>query len=522
MRMAARLARDPVVPRICCTRKKTGQQAGISISRKFPKARRALTSFSIQCSNDGVSAPQLQQLYRKLPSVDQLLGRPRVASLLRDHAHDLVVEEIRAVLEETRSAMDSGTWDNGAGSGDAGAVRDLVEERVVERLAKLSEPSLRKVINATGVILHTNLGRAPLSENVVEAIRRTAGGYTNLEYDLGSGRRGKRDIHAGALLQRLLGAPAIVVNNNAAAVFLVLNELAGDGEVLVSRGELIEIGDGFRIPDIMARSGAKLREIGATNRTHIDDYRSAVSEQTRLLLRVHRSNFRMVGFTSRPSLQELVALGRETGLPVVEDLGSGCLYDFTKAGFEEEPPVSASLRAGADLVTFSGDKLLGGPQAGIIAGSEEWVRRVRRNPLFRALRVDKLTYAALEATLADYLFGRFDQIPVLRMVRETGEQLAERARRVGEGLGPGHRDRWELTPGQSVLGGGSTPQQTLPTTLISVRPVSGRSIAILENELRLADPPVIARCENDRLLLDLRTVLREEEDALIEILQAVL
>ena len=481
-----------------------------------------MTCFSAQCSNDGVSVPQLQQLYRKLPSVDQLLGRPRVEALLRGHARDLVVEEIRAVLEETRNAIASGTWTREVQSNEAETVTDLLEGRVVERIVKLEEPSLRKVINATGVILHTNLGRAPLSENVVEAIQRIAGGYTNLEYDLSSGRRGKRDVHAGGLLQRLLGAPAIVVNNNAAAVFLVLNELAAGGEVLVSRGELIEIGDGFRIPDIMARSGAKLREVGATNRTHIDDYRNAVSEQTRLLLRVHQSNFRMVGFTSRPSLEELLDLGRETGLPVVEDLGSGCLYDFTKAGLEEEPPVSASLRAGVDLVTFSGDKLLGGPQAGIIAGNGDWVQRVRRNPLFRALRVDKLSYAALEATLADYLFGRFDRIPVLRMVRETGAQISERARRVGEALGPDHQDRWDLTPGQSVLGGGSTPDQTLPTTLISVRPGRGRSIAILESELRRANPPVIARCENDRLLLDLRTVSREEEDALIEILQAIL
>ena len=454
--------------------------------------------------------------------MDQLLGRPRVEALLRRLAHDLVVEEIRAALEEVRSEIAAGTWADGVDSSDAETVANLVEDRVAERIEKLREPSLRRVINATGVILHTNLGRAPLSENVVEAIRQTAAGYTNLEYDLASGRRGKRDVHAGGLLERLLGAPAVVVNNNAAAVFLVLNELAGDGEVLVSRGELIEIGDGFRIPDIMARSGAKLREVGATNRTHIGDYRTSVSERTRLLLRVHRSNFRMIGFTSRPSLEELVALGRETGLPVVEDLGSGCLYDFTKAGFEEEPPVSASLGAGVDLVTFSGDKLLGGPQAGIIVGGKKWVQRVRRNPLFRALRVDKLTYAALEATLSDYLFGRFDQIPVLRMVRETEKQIAERARQLGERLGPHHRERWELTAGQSVLGGGSTPEQTLPTTLISIRPSPGRSIAILESKLRLGNPPVIARCENDRLLLDLRTVSREEEDALIEILQTVL
>ena len=451
-----------------------------------------------------------------------MLCRPGMEALLRRLPRDLVVGEIRSVLEEVRNAIASGEWAKEDPPEGTETVTGLVEDQVAERLERLQRPSLRKVINATGVILHTNLGRAPLSENVIEAIRRTAGGYTNLEYDLGSGRRGKRDVHAGALLERLLGAPAIVVNNNAAAVFLVLNELAGGGEVLVSRGELIEIGDGFRIPDIMASSGAKLREVGATNRTHIDDYRNAITEHSRVLLRVHRSNFRMVGFTSRPCLEELVDLGRETGLPVVEDLGSGCLYDFTKEGFEEEPPVSASLQAGAGLVTFSGDKLLGGPQAGIIVGGGEWVRRVRRNPLFRALRVDKLSYAALEATLADYLFGRFDRIPVLRMVRETDERIAARARRVGEGLGPAHQDRWELVPGQSVLGGGSTPEQTLPTTLISVHPGPGRSVAILERELRRADPPVIARCENGRLLLDLRTVSREEEDALVSNLRTVL
>ena len=486
------------------------------------RAARTLTCFSAQCSNDGVSAPQPQQLYRKLPSVDQLLGRPRVEALLRRHPRDLVVGEIRAVLKQTRSAIASGEWARGAQPDGAETVSGLLEGQVIERLARFAQPSLRKVINATGVILHTNLGRAPLSENALEAIRRTAGGYTNLEYDLGSGRRGKRDVHAGGLLERLLGAAAIVVNNNAAAVFLVLNELAADGEVLVSRGELIEIGGGFRIPDIMARSGAKLREVGTTNRTRIGDYRNALGGQARLLLRVHRSNFRMVGFTSRPSLAELVDLGRQTGLPVVEDLGSGCLYDFAKAGFEEEPPVAASLQAGVDLVTFSGDKLLGGPQAGIIAGGREWVQRVRRNPLFRALRVDKLSYAALEATLADYLFGRFDRIPVLRMVRETDKRIAERARRVGEALGPDHQDRWELAPGQSVLGGGSAPEQTLPTTLISIRPVPGRSVAVLERELRRADPPVVARCENDRLVVDLRTVAPEEEDTLIAKLQAVL
>ena len=446
--------------------------------------------------------------------MDDLLGRPRVEEWLQANPRELVVAEIRETLGEARTAIRDGLWDDGPPAEWSGDISEHVEERVAQRLEARGQPSLRKVINATGVILHTNLGRAPLSERAVEAVRRTAGGYSNLEYELGQGQRGKRDVHAGELLEKLLGAPAVVVNNNAAAIFLVLNELAQDGEVVVSRGELIEIGDGFRIPDIMSRSGVRLHEVGATNRTHIADYRAAVNQDTRLLLRVHHSNFRMVGFTSRPRLEELVSLGKELGLPVVEDLGSGCLYDLTGAGFDDEPRVTASLQAGVDLVTFSGDKLLGGPQAGIIAGRAEWVRRARRNPLFRALRVDKLTYAALEATLRDYLFQRYDEIPALRMVRESAESIRQRAERfVNSMCDTG--GSIELVPGQSVLGGGSTPAETLPTTLIAVTPPNGLSAAKLEQRLRQqGDPPVIARCERDRVLLDLRTVSREDEEGL--------
>jgi L-seryl-tRNA(Ser) seleniumtransferase len=316
------------------------------------------------------------------------------------------------------------------------------------------------------------------------------------------------------LLEKLLGAPAIVVNNNAAAIFLVLNELASDGEVIVSRGELIEIGDGFRIPDIMARSGVTLRETGTTNRTALSDYRDAVSEKTRMLLRVHPSNFRIVGFTARPALDELVALGGELQLPVVEDLGSGCLYDFAQQGFENEPPVVESLRAGVDLVTFSGDKLLGGPQAGIIAGKPEWLRRVRRNPLFRALRVDKLTCAALEATLRDYLFGRYDRIPVLRMIRASAEEIRRRAEGFVADLSLGDSISIELAAGESVLGGGSTPAQSIPTTLIRIQPGNGQSVARIEARLRQGDPPVVARIEDNCLLIDLRTVHPKEEEGL--------
>lgn len=461
---------------------------------------------------------------RRVPSVDELLKRPRIEERAKGSGRALVVAEARAVLDELRQAIrkPSGPAEGANQSINTASLADAAEEKIIRRLNALGSPSLQRVINATGVVLHTNLGRAPLSEAAVRAITETAGGYSNLEYDLASGKRGKRDLHAGGLLEKLLGAPAIVVNNNAAAIFLVLNELASDGEVIVSRGELIEIGDGFRIPDILARSGATLREVGTTNRTGLADYRDAVSERTRMLLRVHPSNFRVVGFTARPGLDELVALGGELQLPVVEDLGSGCLYDFAQQGFEDEPPVVESLRAGTDLVTFSGDKLLGGPQAGIIAGKPEWLRRVRRNPLFRALRVDKLTYAALEATLRDYLFGRYDHIPLLRMIRAGAEDIQRRAERFVGGLSLGESISISLQSGESVLGGGSTPAQSIPTTLIRIRTGKGRSVARIEASLRQGDQPVVARIEDDALLIDLRTVQAAEEEPLTNALRSAL
>jgi L-seryl-tRNA(Ser) seleniumtransferase len=445
---------------------------------------------------------------RQLPSVDRLLGGEAATGWLAAYPRALVVEEIRAAIEEARRAIGGGERENGQppAAGDKAAVEAGIAAEVGRRLERHSRPSLGPVINATGVILHTNLGRAPLSASALEAIAATAGGYSNLEYDLAAGGRGRRDVHAAALLERLLGAPALVVNNNAAAIFLVLNELAAGGEVVVSRGELIEIGDGFRIPDILAKSGARLREVGTTNRTRIEDYRAAIGEQTRLLLRVHPSNFRIVGFTARPSLEELVALSRESGLPLVEDLGSGCLYDFAPLGLTGEPTVTASLDAGVDVVTFSGDKLLGGPQAGLIAGRDERIARIRRNPLFRALRADKLAYAALEATLRDYLLERWDCIPVLRMARQTPEELRARSECFVETLGQGIAARVELLAGESVLGGGSTPGQGLPTTLVAVQPAAEITLAQLEQRLRCGHPPVLARLEDERLLIDLRTV----------------
>ncbi len=398
-------------------------------------------------------------------------------------------------MEQARTAARSG-----------GAPVDI-DAAVASALEPLAASSLRRIINATGVVLHTNLGRAPLAPFA------PVFGYSNLEYDLGAGKRGRRDVHIAGLLERLLGRPAIAVNNNAAAVFLALRELAGGYEAIVSRGELIEIGEGFRIPEIMAQSGAVLREVGTTNRTRIDDYRAAITERTRVLLRVHPSNFRIHGFTARPSLEELAALGRETGIPVYEDLGSGCVTDLRPWGLDE-PLAQASLAAGADLVSFSGDKLLGGPQAGILAGRADLVERLRRNPLYRALRLDKLILQALGTVLGHLVFERWDQIPALRMLRAPAAEIRERALRV---LGALEGIPAEVVEADSVIGGGSTPEQAIPTWVIAIR---AEDTARLERGLREADPPVLARIEDGRVCLDLRTVFPEEEAELIAALRA--
>src|SRR5881628_1758159 len=352
-----------------------------------------------------VSAEQAE-LLRQIPSVDELVAQPRLAALSKRTDRNVVVEVARAVLADLRARI-AGDSNWSAVALNPGSVEELITAAVERMLSR----SLQPVINATGVILHTNLGRAPLPEAAVEEFRRTATQYSNLEYDLEAGARGNRDVHTAELLTRLSGGEsAIVVNNCAAAILVVLAALARGGEVIVSRGELIEIGDGFRIPEIMEQSGAILREVGTTNRTHLADYENAISEKTRVLLRVHPSNFKVTGFTDKPSIEELVALGQRSGLPLVEDLGSGCLVDLSEFGVSE-PTVKQSVDAGVSLVMFSGDKLLGGPQAGIIAGKKELVARVRRYPLFRALRVDKLTIAVLEATLGAYLRTAWDEIP---------------------------------------------------------------------------------------------------------------
>jgi len=410
----------------------------------------------------------------------------------------LIVDEVRRVLETIREDIRAGKHTDPSS----------VEARVEENLGHLEAPSLRRVINATGVVLHTNLGRAPLTN--FEPLP----GYSNLEYDLTAGARGKRDVHTADLLERLVGAPGIAVNNNAAAIYLALNELAAGFEVIVSRGELIEIGDGFRIPDIMQRSGAVLREVGTTNRTRIDDYREAINERTRLLLRVHPSNFRIEGFTARPELRELVALGAERGVPVYEDLGSGCVADLRAFGIEE-PLVGDSLRAGVSLVSFSGDKLLGGPQAGILAGERRLITRLRRNPMFRALRLDKLIYQALEATLRNLLLERWDQIPALMMISQSTQELRTRTESFAQRL---RAVRTEILEGSSLIGGGATPEQPLASWLVAVQCAD---VVEVERQCRLSDPPVIARIEDDRVLFDLRTVFPSEEEELARVILQV-
>ncbi len=461
------------------------------------------------------------ELLRRIPSVDELLAQPRLAALAGRVDRSLLVEVTRAVLAEVRATI----------AGDPGFTAQILdpgslEERIAAQVERILARSLQPVINATGVILHTNLGRAPLPPAVIEEFRRTITQYTNLEYDLAAGARGKRDVHTAHLLERLTGAEsAIVVNNCAAAVLVVLAALAKGGEVIVSRGELIEIGDGFRIPEIMAESGAVLREIGTTNRTRVADYENAIHQKTRLLLRVHPSNFAITGFAEKPSLEELVALSRRSGLPLVEDLGSGCLVDLTESGISE-PVVRRSIEAGVSLVTFSGDKLLGGPQAGIIAGTKELVMRVRRHPLFRALRVDKLTTAALEATLGAYLRAAWDEIPTLRLIRASSQEIKRRAENLLRELRPElplDEVELDIVDGTSLAGGGSTPEQSLPTKVIRIASVR-YSAAQLEQRLRRAPAgaSVIARVEEDRLVLDLRTVFPEQEPALIATLAAVL
>lgn len=458
-------------------------------------------------------------LYRKLPAVDELLRRAELATLVAEEGQVVVIEAARTVLAAVRREIASGHLDE---QGVDLALGGLAEA-VVRNLRRNLAPSLRNVINATGVILHTNLGRAPLPAAALDHIRNTALTYSNLEFNLDGGERGKRDIHVDRLFRRLLNreqeeTSTIVVNNNAAAVLLALNTFAEGGEVIVSRGELVEIGGSFRIPDVMSKSSAILREVGTTNRTRIADYEYAINDRTKLLLRVHRSNFEITGFTEQPELRQLVALAQERKIPFLEDLGSGALFDLRSVGIGCEPTLLESLDAGVDLVTYSGDKLLGGPQAGMLSGRAELVARARANSLFRALRVDKLTYAALEVTLLAYIRQDYDSIPTLRMIRLDVDEISNRAEALCA-KAPGELSL-ELRDGESLLGGGSAPSATLPTRLLALTSES-LSADQLAASLRQNDPPIIARVEDGQVLLDLRTVLPGQDSLIASALVAI-
>jgi L-seryl-tRNA(Ser) seleniumtransferase len=452
---------------------------------------------------------------RDIPSIEQLRQRASLRALEERYGRESIVRALRSEAEAMRQRLAEGT----APADIAAAIEAAIPARVLSD----SAPSLVPVINATGVIIHTNLGRAPLSEAAIARVAEVAAGYSNLEYDLGKGSRGHRDQHAERLLCQVTGAEAaVVVNNNAAATLLVLAALAAGREVLISRGELIEIGGSFRVPDVMAQSGARLREVGTTNRTRLSDYSAAISDKTVIILRVHPSNFRIEGFTERPSINELVALAHRFNVPVVEDLGSGYLgFAGNTQALREEPNVITSIAAGADLVLFSGDKLLGGPQSGIIVGKTHLVSAVRRHPLMRAFRVDKMTCAALEATLGEIAAGRtLASIPVAVMIGLSPESIDRRAQAlVGRLESAGIRAA--IIDGFSTIGGGSAPGSTLPTRLVSID--SGRQSPVaVEEALRHCSPPIIARIEHDSVVLDLRTVAAGQDDLLASLLVSAL
>jgi L-seryl-tRNA(Ser) seleniumtransferase len=441
--------------------------------------------------------------FRQLPSVDRILSDQRVRALANGGESGIATIIARQAIESARQAI--------AGGSEAPTEDQLVES-VLGLAAAVFEPSLRPVINATGVIIHTNLGRAPLSDEAIEAMAAVSRGYSNLEFDLQAGERGSRYTHLESALTGLTGAEAaIAVNNNASALLLVLSALALDHEVIISRGQAVEIGGGFRIPDVMAQSGSRLVEVGTTNRTYLRDYEAAITEQTAAIMRVHASNFRIVGFTVSPSIHELGGLAKKRGVLLIDDIGSGCLLETTQFSLALEPTVGESLAAGADLVLFSGDKLLGGPQAGVIAGKSELIAQLRRHPLARAVRMDKASIAGLTATLHHYLRGEaLNKVPVWRMIAKPLAEIEKRARRWARAIGRGAR----IVDGRSMIGGGSLPEESLPTKLVALDGEGGY-VAEIARRLRTGDPTVVARIERDVLLLDPRTVRPDEDRALI-------
>jgi L-seryl-tRNA(Ser) seleniumtransferase len=448
---------------------------------------------------------------RKLPSVEKILQRPEIRQSVSKSGRPVVLESIRQVMDEARQEI--------AGGRPCPSLNSLVD-RTLFHVERITRPTLRRVINATGVIVHTNLGRAPLSDDARAAMDLAAEGYTNLEYDLEAGVRGSRYVHAEELLSRLTGAGgAMLVNNNAGALLLVLTALARGKEVIISRGQLVEIGGGFRIPEVMSQSGVRLSEVGTTNRTHIGDYEGAIGEETALLMHVHHSNFRVLGFTHEATLSELVELASHHGLLVVQDLGSGCLLDTSSYGLAHEPTVQEAIQQGADLVCFSGDKLLGGPQAGIVVGRADLVASLKTHPLSRALRVDKTTIAGMQATLLHYWREEAtERVPIWQMISLGVDEIDERASAWARQLTASGLDA-QVIPGLSTVGGGSLPGETLPTRLVALRVPSPDQLAAL---LRSGEPAVVARIEAGQLILDPRTVLAgEEQDLLSAVEQAM-
>lgn len=439
---------------------------------------------------------------RDLPSIDGLLQTETAAHLIARFGRPLTLDALRQILDEIRARFKLDPT-------IALPLPDLILAQAESTLTAWTKPTLLPVINATGVILHTNLGRAPMSDATIHAMDVVSRGYSNLEFDLETGKRGSRLIHAESLLQKLTGAEsALVVNNCASAVLLTLSALANRKRVVIARSQLVEIGGGFRVPDVMKQSGAKLVEIGTTNKIRVSDYTSALEEPTALIMRAHRSNFKIVGFTEEPELKDIVAAAHQANVPVVDDLGSGALYDTAKYGFTHEPTVQESMQAGADVILFSGDKLLGGPQAGIIIGKKVLLDKIKKHPLARAVRADKACLAGLSATLTHYLKDEAErEIPILRMMSLTLKQVKGRAEAWREELGQG-----SVVEGQSTVGGGSLPDESTPTYLLELQVKSAEKFL---RALRKNNPPIIARTENDKILLDPRTVLPEQEGALL-------
>jgi len=454
----------------------------------------------------------MNELLRKIPKVDELVRSPGLGECMEQYGERAVTDAVRAELEVLRRGILEGR------------VREIPDREMLlgqirSRARRSALPSFRGVINGTGIILHTNLGRACLSERAARAVYDAAKAYSNLEYDLETGKRGSRYSHVEAILCRLTGAEsALVVNNNAAAVLLVLSALTQGGQVIVSRGELVEIGGSFRIPEIMESCGAQLKEVGATNKTHLYDYERAINEGTKALMKVHTSNYRIIGFSETPALSELVALGHRKGLPVIEDLGSGCLLELSRFGIHDEPNVQDSIRAGVDVVSFSGDKLLGGPQAGIILGKKQYLDILKKHPLNRALRVDKMTLAALEATLRGYEAGTPEEIPVVAMLAAKPEELKEKAEHLAALLA-GAGVSVEIVPTEGRVGGGSVPNHALPS--YAVVAFAG-DVNALEERLRTGLRPVIGRIHEGKYQLDVRTIWESDFEAIVKAVREAL